>query len=143
MYSDFSFCQAAKYRTQDGDATLPKLLIYDIGCGWCRNFLRRVTESDTLCFNEMAELIVAVGKWHLSSHIQDCYHKFSLNFIKGAGHWDGEIMETVWSQLNPAAITACSMTISHRQETLNQYMRDMNFKKMISMGIKPCSNFHF
>jgi hypothetical protein len=47
---------------------------------------------------------------------------------------DGEIMETVWSQLNSPAMTAHAMTIGHRRQFLNEQIGDMNFKKMISMG---------
>jgi hypothetical protein len=54
--------------------------------------------------------------------------------MQGAGHLDGEIMETIWSQFNKCAVTARSMSNAHRWEFLNDHMRDINFKKMVGMG---------
>jgi hypothetical protein len=134
MYVDYSFCQAAKYKTLHGDELLDIQNSYDIGCKWWINFLKRVEGSPKLDWDERRRLIVAVGKWHLASHQRDCFCKFSLNFIIGAGHLDGEIMETIWSQLNDPARRARSMTLAHRLVFLEQHIRDMNFKKMVSMG---------
>lgn len=66
--------------------------------------------------------------------MKECFCKFSLNFILGAGHLDGEIMETIWSKLNEPGRTARSMSLAHREEFLNHFIRDINFKKMLSMG---------
>jgi hypothetical protein len=135
MYSDYSFCQAVKYLTKKGAPSWAIQLIYDISCSWFKNFLKRVEENDTLVWDEKLELIVAVGKWHLANHVDGCFVQHSLNFMKGAGHVDGEIMETVWSQLNGPATTARSMTAGHRRAALNIQIADMNFKKLIAMGI--------
>jgi len=136
MYSDYSFCQAVKYwkRTGDADNQLAVLLNYDIGCEWWIHFLWRTQHCEGLDWDEKTELIVAVGKWHLAAHVKDCFCKFSLNFIKGAGHLDGEIMETIWSKLNEPGRTARAMTLAHREEFLNRFIQDINFKKMVSMG---------
>jgi hypothetical protein len=134
MYVDYSFCQAAKYGTKEGEPPLGIRGAYDVACQWWKYFLRRVAENPTLTFDEKVDIIVGVGKWHLSAHVKGCFCQWSLNFIKGAGYMDGETMETVWSQLNPAAITARSMTHGHRRTALNEHIGDMNFKKMISMG---------
>jgi len=141
MYSDYSFCQAAKYKTSDRDRQLDVQLDYDIGCKWWINFMARVELCPELEWDKKRGLIVAVGKWHLASHVKDCFCKFSLNFIFGAGHVDGEIMETVWSQLNDPSRRARSMTLARRVLFLEQHMRDMNFKKMVSMSEWMC--FHF
>jgi len=134
MYTDYSFCQAAGFGTEKGKPSLPVHLIYDAACSWIINFFQRVAENNTLSFDEKTSLVVAVGKWHLAAHVDSCFCQFSLNFIKGAGHIDGEVMETVWSQLNGSAITARSMTAGHRRTALNKQIGDINFKKMISMG---------
>lgn len=115
---------------------MPILLIYDIGCQWGVNFEKRVDVNPGLEFPDLSErLQVAVGKFHLGVHVKSCFWKHSLNFIPGAGYLDGEIMETVWSQLNSIATTTRSMSHGHRWEVLNDFMRDFNFKKLISMGV--------
>jgi hypothetical protein len=76
----------------------------------------------------------AIGKFHLADHVDSCFSKFTLNFLKGAGHIDGEIMETLWSGMNKVSGAARSMGKSHRQETLDDYMRDSNWKKTVRIG---------
>ena len=73
----------------------------------------------------------AVGKFHLANHVDGCFSKWSLNFMKRAGHINGEIMETLWSGLNKVLGAARSMSKAHRQEILDDYMRDANKSSMI------------
>ena len=80
------------------------------------------------------KLLGAIGKFHLADHVDGCFSKWSLNFMKGAGHIDGEIMETLWSGMNKVSGAARSMSKSHRQETLDDYMRDSNWKKTVGIG---------
>jgi hypothetical protein len=135
MYADFAVCQAANYRTTHWDGYLLILLIYDIACSWAVNFKTRVDQNPSLHFPALLErLQVAVGNFHLGAHVKSCFWKHALNFIVGAGHLDGEIMETIWSQLNGVAATTHSMTHGHRWEVLNDFMGDFNFKKLVSMG---------
>lgn len=76
----------------------------------------------------------AIGKFHLADHVDSCFSKWSLNFMKGAGHIDGEIMETLWSGMNKVSAAARSMSKAHQQETLDDYMRDSNWKKTVRIG---------
>jgi Kyakuja-Dileera-Zisupton transposase len=80
------------------------------------------------------KILGAVGKFHLADHVDSCFAKWSLNFMKGAGHIDGEIMETLWSGMNKVSGAARSMSKAHRQETLDDYMRDANWKKIVRIG---------
>ena len=54
--------------------------------------------------------------------------------MKGAGHIDSEIMETLWSGMNKVLSAARSMSKAHLQETLDDYMRDSNWKKTVGIG---------
>lgn len=81
------------------------------------------------------EITPAVGKWHLAAHISECFYKFSLNFIQGAGQVDGEIMETLWSVLDEVAGLTQGMSVAHRQEVLDDYMNDSNWKKVTRIGM--------
>jgi len=143
MYVDYSFCQAAKYGTKEGEPPLGAWGSYDVACQWWKQFLKRVTENPTLTFDKETDITFGVGKWHLAAHVKECFCQWSLNFIKGVGHMDGETMETVWSQLNPAAISARSMTLGHRRAELNKHIGDINFKKMISIGTNYRLNLTF
>ena len=76
----------------------------------------------------------AVIKWHLMAHIWECFPKFSLNFIEGAGQVEGEILETLWSRMDEIAGLVQSMSIAHHQETVDEHMNDNNWQKTIQMG---------
>jgi precorrin-6B methylase 2 len=80
------------------------------------------------------EVTGAVGKWHLAAHIPECFSKFSLNFVEGAGETDGEILETLWSVLDEVARLTQAMSVAHHQEVLDAYMQDSNWRKIIRMG---------
>ena len=75
-----------------------------------------------------------VRKWHLAAHIQECFLKFSLNFIEGTGQVEGEILETLWSRMDEIARLAQSMLIAHHQEMVDEHMNDNNWQKTIRMG---------
>jgi Kyakuja-Dileera-Zisupton transposase len=79
------------------------------------------------------EIIGAVGKWHLAAHILECFPRFSLNFVKGTGEVDGEILDTLWSPLDEVAGLTQAMSIPHAQEVIDDHMHDSNWWKIIRM----------
>ena len=93
---DYAIFQALKYI----EGTEAVSVIYDICCEWSRHFKERVSKYHFLSIPDSIKIIPAVEKFHLGAHIKECFYKFSLNFIEGAGQVDGEIMETLWSILN-------------------------------------------
>ena len=56
------------------------------------------------------EFIAAVGKFHISAHVKECFALFSPNFIKGIGQVDSEILEMLWAALNLISKSARTMT---------------------------------
>ena len=85
---DYSICYALKRFPGQHQA----LIIYDICCQWIIHFHERVSQSE---FSELADsmdITGAVGKWHHAAHIPECFPKFSLNFVEGAGQGEGEIL---------------------------------------------------
>jgi Kyakuja-Dileera-Zisupton transposase len=88
---DYSICHALKQFTGH-DQTL---IIYDICCQWSIHFQEHVAQSEFLELWDSLKITGAVRKWHLATHIPECFTKFTLNFIKGAGQVKGEILETL------------------------------------------------
>ena len=82
--------------------------------------------SDHVQLDPKMKVLGAVGKFHLSDHVDSCFSLWTLNFMEGSGHIDGKIMETLWSGMNKVSGSARSMSKAHRQETLDDYMRDSN-----------------
>ena len=127
---DYSICQALKCFPCHVQA----LIVYDICCQWSLNFQQHVLESTFLELYDSLEMIGVVGKWHLATYIPECFPKFTLNFIKGVGEVDGEVLEMLWSRLDQVAGLIQAMSIAHAQEVLDDYMNDSNWRKMICMG---------
>ncbi|KAI6161829.1 hypothetical protein EDD17DRAFT_1480227 [Pisolithus thermaeus] len=132
MNTDYSICNALSYHSEN---ITTALVIYDVGCQWSVNFRSQVKSSSSLFLPSGLEIIPAVGKFHLAAHKLSCFPRYSLNFVKGAGHLDGEILETLWAPFNKISPTARSMTQAHRQEVYDDHMRDSNWKKLV--GIVP------
>ena len=114
---NYSICQAISYNSND---IRRALITYDVACQWCKNFLAMVDKSLSLFLPDDLEVVPAVGKFHLSAHKASCFSRFSLMFLKGAGHIDGEILETLWASFNEISPLARSITLAHHQEL--QYM---------------------
>lgn len=131
MNIDYAICQALAYHT---DGLTEGLVEYDVGCQWSINFEKRLENSTTLHLPQGLSWIAAVGKFHLGTHEQDCFAKFSLNFVHGAGQQDGEILETLWAPLNKIAGSVRAMTKASRQEMVDAQMRDSNWKKSTKIG---------
>ena len=89
---------------------------------------------------ESLEITGAIGKWHLAAHIAECFPRFSLNFVEGAGEVDGEILETLWLGLDEVSGLTQAMSIAHHQEVLDEYMNYSNWTKIIWIGrnIQAC-----
>jgi len=130
---DYSICQALKRFPGHVQA----LIVYDICCQWSVHFRQRVSESEFLDLYDSMEIVGAVGKWHLAAHIPEFFPKYSLNFVKGAGELDGEVLETLWSKLDEIAGMAQAMSIAHHQEVIDEHMKDSNWRKMIQMRKHP------
>jgi Kyakuja-Dileera-Zisupton transposase len=86
---DYLICQALKCFPGHMQA----LIVYDICCQWSIHFRQRVSELEFLELYDSLEIIGAIGKWHLATHIPECFPKFSLNFVEGAGEVEGKILE--------------------------------------------------
>lgn len=128
MNIDYAVCQAITYFKNATDI----LTIYDVCCQWSIHFAERVSKSQFLKLWDDIRIVPAVGKFHLGAHIRECFYKFSLNFIEGAAQVDGEILETLWSVMDNVAGLTQGMSLAHRQEVLDNYMNDSNWKKMLN-----------
>ncbi len=132
MNVDYSVCNALNFKT---DGLQEANVVYDVMCSYLVHFDERVEGvSNYLSRDPEMKIFGAVGKFHLADHVDSCFSKWTLNFLQGVGHIDGEIMETLWSGMNKVSGAARSMSKAHRQETLDDYMRDANWKKTVGIG---------
>lgn len=131
---DYSLNSALQYKSS---GLKEFSIFYDIACQYSVKLKDRFEKSTLLSISPHAKLLFAVGKFHLSAHIDECFYKFSPNFQVGAGQVEGEIVETFWSGLNRVSRMARTMTLYHRQEFLDAYTRNYNWKKVQGMGMFP------
>ncbi|KIJ10833.1 hypothetical protein PAXINDRAFT_16227 [Paxillus involutus ATCC 200175] len=108
-------------------------IIYDIACQFNVHFSARVSRSDYLKFSDTIQIIWGIGLFHIHGHQDVCLSRYSPDLIPGIGKVDGEVLETLWSQLNEICGSTRSMTAAHRREVLNDHMLDSNRKKMLNI----------
>ncbi|KIJ08742.1 hypothetical protein PAXINDRAFT_18134 [Paxillus involutus ATCC 200175] len=108
-------------------------IIYDIACQFNVHFGARVLRSDYLKFSDTIQIIWGIRLFHIHGHQDVCLSRYSPDLIPGIGKVDGEVLETLWSQLNEICGSTCSMTAAHRREVLNDHMLDSNRKKMLNI----------
>lgn len=139
MNMDYSFCQAVA-QTAVG---IPRvLLMYDIACQYCVNLRDRIARSSHLSLPLDLEIMRAIGVWHVHGHVAECFSRYYPGFVLGSGHVDGEILETLWSDLNLISGSTRGMGTSHRREVLDDHMNDSNWKKLIRMGTSSARMLH-
>src|ERR1700733_12202876 len=128
---DYAVCQGLNFTNMDMIRRV--LLIYDIMCRWGKYFLRRVQASPYLDVPAGLELMKGIGDFHVKGHVKWCFPRFGLSFIKGAGVIDGEILETLWSELNKVSGSTRGATLAHRTEILDDHMNHSNWKKLVGI----------
>lgn len=110
------------------------LVLYDIMCQYGIHLQRRFNDSPYLSLPNDLVLKTGIGIWHVNGHVPECFVRYAPLFIDGAGHVDGEILETLWSSLNEISGSTRGMSTSHRRELLDDHMNDSNWKKLTRIG---------
>ena len=76
-------------------------------------------------------MVPAVGKFNLNAYKALYFIRFSLMFLKGGGHIDGEILKTLQTFLNKISPSARLMTLAYHEKLYNNYIKDLNQKKLV------------
>ena len=93
------------------------LILYDIMCQYFVHLYARFTKSPHLHMPPGLTILRGIGQFHVHGHMAQCFPRYSLNFIPGAGVQDGEIIETLWnlvftSSFKDAHILPCELSSS-------------------------------
>jgi hypothetical protein len=110
------------------------LAIYDIMCQYYKKLGIRFGRNGYIDMPSDIIYEKAIGQFHVHGHKDQCFFRFSSNFIPGAGQVDGEVLETLWAQLNKISWSARTTTLAHRAEILDDHTNDSNWKKLINIG---------
>ncbi|KAF8582093.1 hypothetical protein K439DRAFT_1352311 [Ramaria rubella] len=126
---DYALAQALREA-----ADLPCIgLTYDIACQYLINLRKRFDAKFPHYAPLVPRILGLVPKMHLVGHKDDCRYRFSLNYTPGVGHTAGELIETVWHELNQANGSAKEMNPGHRHNFLDDMYGDWNWKKIQNM----------
>ncbi|KAG1721224.1 hypothetical protein EDB19DRAFT_1835614 [Suillus lakei] len=109
---------------------------YDIACQWHKKLWQCMSMFPTsMQFDHTSRAIsFFVPKFHLPVHIEKCQTTFSFNFKRGVGRMDGEAPERGWANINPIASSTKEMGPGARQDTLDDFFGNWNWKKVVSLG---------
>ena len=124
---DFAFMTALNVLGIDPDQGV--LFIYDIVCQYIIHLKDRIGHllPPGLVIDQ------AIDSFHVHAHKDDCFFRFVTTFIPGAAIVAGQILESLWSNLNSISPTVRTATLPHRAEMLDDHACDSNHKKMLSM----------
>ncbi|KAG1861514.1 hypothetical protein DFJ58DRAFT_839661 [Suillus subalutaceus] len=138
MNMDHTLCEAPKLNTK---GIRHALTFYDVNCQYHKHLKEHIADSPILQLDKELDIIPGIGLWHVHGHQDSCYVRYASNFIQGAAQINGEIMETLWAQLNIISPSARGMGSPHRKECLDYQMNDCNFMKMIRMSKFLCRKY--
>ncbi|KAH6892653.1 hypothetical protein BKA70DRAFT_1376230 [Coprinopsis sp. MPI-PUGE-AT-0042] len=120
----------------------PRLnLLYDINCQYSVNLRQRFRTTETLNLPDDLVIAYGIGQFHVHGHQEKCFARYSPSFIDGIGKTAGEMLEPLWSTLNPAGKPTQTMTLAHRYEVLDAHIADNNWKKLINLGASISSAY--
>ncbi|PPQ94148.1 hypothetical protein CVT25_008016 [Psilocybe cyanescens] len=124
---DYALLQAIKSTHVEPEQGL--LLIYDIVCAWIVHVFDRIGHLLP------AGLIIdkAIDLFHVHGHKDICFFRFASTFIPGAAIVAGQILESLWLNLNAISTLVRTASLAHQEEVLDNHATDSNYKKMLGM----------
>lgn len=129
---DFAFLKALQILNVDPDQGV--MVLYDIVCQWIVHLLLRI--GHLLPAN--LEIDRAIDLFHVHAHRDQCFFRYATTFIPGAAVVAGQILESLWSNLNSISPTVRTATLPHRAEMLDDHTCDSNHKKLLAMTENLC-----
>lgn len=113
------------------------VISYDVACQWSRNLWarHRSLPAHIQLNTERTCVKTVVPKMHLAGHAKKCYSKNSLNVLPGAARTDGEEIERRWAQTNRFSASTKEMTSGGRKDTIDDICGDLNYRKVIDLGM--------
>jgi hypothetical protein len=105
-------------------------LFYDIICQYSIHLADRIGDR----LPPGLEIDHAIGMFHVHGHKEECFFRYAPSFIPHTGMVAGEILESLWANMNTITPSTRTATLAHRAEMIDDHASDSNFKKSMSMG---------
>ncbi|KAJ7058422.1 hypothetical protein C8F01DRAFT_1303976 [Mycena amicta] len=112
------------------------LISYDIACQWKVHVADRMTRLPAHMQQNLDEVTLQYGLpvWHADSHRADCRDQNKISYQPGAAKTDGEAIERVWADLNPASFSTKEMGLGSRADMIDDRVDNHNFLKNMTLG---------
>ena len=82
--------------------------------------------------------------FHVHAHKESCFFRYAASFIPGTGVCAGEILESLWSNLNLIMPSTHMATLAHQAEMIDDHAMDSNHKKSLAIGkYKYIAHIHY
>lgn len=106
------------------------MLFYDIVCQYFIHLKDRIGHHlpPGLDFDR------AIGLFHVHGHKDECFFRYAPTFIPRTGVLAGEIVESLWSNLNHVTPMMRTASLAHRAEMIDDHANNSNYKKMQGIG---------
>ena len=141
-YSNMDFALMSTL-TPSLNAGISRVLVsYDIACQWHKNLQARLTNYNAFPPLQLSTLKywkVAVPKFHLAGHGNECQLSYNLAYTKWAGRMDGERIEAGWAQTTSMATWTRESGPNARRGILDDHWNAGNRRKVL--GLRECSIF--
>ena len=115
------------------------LVSYDIACQWHKNLQVRLASYAAFPPLQLSSLNywkVAVPKFHLPGHGNECQVLFNLAYTKWAGRMDGERIESGWAQTTSMATWTWESGPNAHRGILDDHWNAGNWQKVL--GLRKC-----
>ncbi|KAF9489504.1 hypothetical protein BDN71DRAFT_1499024 [Pleurotus eryngii] len=132
---DWVLLQSLKYSNMDPEQGL--LFFYDIACQYSVHFQRRIGHQLPIGL----DTDFAIGQFHIHGHKENCLFRFSSMFIPQSGVVIGEILESLWANLNAVTPAMRTATLAHQAEMLDNHICDSNHKKALNIVRMLCKRY--
>ena len=112
------------------------LVSYDIACQWHKNLQARLNDYAAFTPPQLSDLEywrVAVPKFHISGHGNECQVLFNLAYTKWAGRMDGERIEGGWAQSTSMATWTRESGPNARRNILDDHWNADNWRKLLGL----------
>ncbi|KAH9478642.1 hypothetical protein JR316_0009099 [Psilocybe cubensis] len=129
---DFAFLAALRSTGVHPDQGT--MVIYDIICQYIIHLLKRIKQH----LPNGLKVDRAIGMFHVHAHKDECFFRYAPTFIPGAACVCGEILESLWADLNSISPAARTATLAHRTEILDDHASDSNHKKALEITKYLC-----
>ncbi|KAJ3533262.1 hypothetical protein NMY22_g7406 [Coprinellus aureogranulatus] len=111
------------------------LLAYDVNCQYCIRFRKRIKKGPYLSLSRAFPIDFVIGLFHVHGHKDECLARFAPTYFPGSGATSGEILESLWSQLNPAGRTTRHMNLGRRADSIDACMYYNNLRKLEGLPV--------